>query len=62
MTLTRGKEIGVCKMISGKRLQKVIKGKRSQLANLFSIVAIKEIHARHKGKEKYSRQSAHPKV
>ena len=49
MALTGGKEIGACKMIYGKRLQKVIKGKWSQLANLFSIVALEDSHAEHEG-------------
>lgn len=44
MILTGGKEAGTCKMITGKRLQKVLKGKWSQLASLFSIVAAKELH------------------
>ena len=43
MTLSGGKEMGTCNMISGKRLQRVIKGKWVQLAQLFSVVATKEV-------------------
>lgn len=42
MILTGGKKDGTCRMITGRRLQKVLKGKWSQLANLFTIVAAEE--------------------
>ena len=42
MTLIGGKEIGTCKMITRKRLQRVSKNKWCQLTQLFSIVAVDE--------------------
>lgn len=48
--LIGGKEMGACKMILGKRLQKVIREKWSQLANLFSIVALEDSHAEPRGR------------
>ena len=47
MILTGGKEARTCKMITGRRLQKVLKGKWSQLANLFSIITSKEFLGGH---------------
>jgi len=44
VTLSGGKEAGTCKMISGKRLQRVFKGKWNKFAHLFSIMAVKEVH------------------
>jgi len=43
MILTGGKEARTCKMITGRGLQKVLKGKWSQLANLFSIITSEEL-------------------
>ena len=45
MTLSKGKEVGMCKMISGKRLQRVIKGKWGRWPHLFLIVAAEEVQA-----------------
>ena len=42
MTLSGDKETGTCKMISGKRLQRVFKGRWNQLAQFLSMVAIEE--------------------
>ena len=42
MTLVGSKEVGMCKMIIGKRLQKMIKQKMTQMAQLFSIQALEE--------------------
>ena len=42
MTLVGSKEVGMCKMITGKRLQKIIKQKMTQVAQLFSIQALEE--------------------
>ncbi|XP_052205446.1 uncharacterized protein LOC127810169 isoform X2 [Diospyros lotus] len=39
MTLTASLETGTCKMITGKRLQKILKNKLSLVAQLFSIQA-----------------------
>ena len=46
MTLTGGKETATCKMITSKRLQRVLKSKWSQLAQLFSIVEVEKKHNR----------------
>ena len=45
MTLSEGKEVGMCKMISGKRLQRVIKRKWGRWPHLFLIVAVEEVQA-----------------
>ncbi|XP_052203128.1 uncharacterized protein LOC127808594 [Diospyros lotus] len=44
MTLTEKSEMGACKMISGRRLQRVLKSKWSQIAHLFSVVAAEGDH------------------
>lgn len=43
MTLTSGQEVATCKMIMGKRLQRVLKSKWNQFTQLFSIVAVEEL-------------------
>ena len=42
MTLLGNKEVGTCKMISGKWLQRVFRGRWNQLAQFFSMVAVEE--------------------
>ena len=42
LTLFGGREAGVCKMIIGKRLQKVFKNKWGRLTQLFSIMSVEE--------------------
>ena len=42
ITLTSGRKTATCKMITGKRLQRVLKSKWSQLTQLFSIMEVEE--------------------
>ena len=44
MTLTSGKEVATCKMITGKRLRRVLQSKWSQLIQLFQTVEVEEKH------------------
>lgn len=44
MTLTGKNEMGACKMISGRRLQRVLRSKWSQIAHLFSVIAVEGDH------------------
>jgi len=49
-TLTGSQVSGVCKMISGKRLQWMFKSKLSQVAQLFSIHALESTQNKESGK------------
>lgn len=42
MTLTSSREMGACKMITGRKLQNLLKHKWAQVAQLFSIQAVEE--------------------
>ena len=52
-TLFGGREAGVCKMITGKKLQKVFKNKWGWLTQLFSIVSVDEAPGNAKSGEAY---------
>ena len=43
LTLASSLDTGLCKMIAGKKLQKMLKNKMTQVARLFSIQAIDEM-------------------
>ena len=46
MTLTSSREIGACKMITGRKLQKLLKHKWAQVTQLFLIQAVEEAEER----------------